>query len=69
MQVIANPMDWAVFMNRPRYPSLEGRYDTEAEATAAAQQLAMDEQDDGGLYECHIYVAQVSKVIGIRTHY
>lgn len=62
-------MRWVVFVKRPYYPSVEGEYDTEAEAMKAARELAGQENDESGLHESKVYVAKIVAVLPIKTHY
>jgi hypothetical protein len=60
---------WVVFIDRPYYPSVEGEYATEAEASAAAHKLAAEEAAEDGKHDSKVYVAQVIKVLPIKTHF
>lgn len=60
---------WVVFVNRPYYPFVEDEYDTEAEAVAAAEQIVADKTDADGKYESKVYVAQIGRVLEMKTHY
>lgn len=62
-------MKWVVFVDRPYYPSVEGEYDSEAEAMTAARREAGEQTDDAGKYESKVYVAQIVTVLPIKTHY
>lgn len=62
-------MTWAVFIDRRYYPSLEGLYDTETEARAAADRLFSEESADEGRQKATIYIAQVVAKTALKTNY
>jgi hypothetical protein len=59
---------WLMISDHPYYPSVE-TCATEAEAMEAARKECEDMHNDDGTHPGLVYVAHVTAVASIRTHY
>lgn len=59
---------FAVFFDRPHYPSVE-IFEHRHEAYAAAEKIILEECNEDGKREATVYVASVERVSKFKTNY
>lgn len=60
---------YAVFFNRPFYPSLVGEFDTQDEAVKAAEAEVAQNKSENGEHDAQVFVVHVLSTINLKTDY
>lgn len=62
-------MKWAVFVDRPYYPTLHDTYKTLKEAQDDAKNLLLEEDSEDGAHDNTIYICEILQCIPFKGYY